>query len=87
MSLLLLGLASLGNDIDVYMQPLIEELKVLGYNGIKTFDESKNEVFAMHEALLWTISDFRAYAMLSSWSTKGELACPHYNEHTMCWWL
>ena len=27
-------------------------------------------------ALVWTISDFPAYAMLSRWSTAGELACP-----------
>ena len=26
--------------------------------------------------MLWTISDFPGYAMLSGWSTKGYLACP-----------
>ena len=36
----------------------------------------------MRVALLWTISDFPAYAMLSGWSTKGKLACPHCNYKT-----
>ncbi|KAL8117782.1 hypothetical protein AgCh_015615 [Apium graveolens] len=30
----------------------------------------------MKAALLWTINDFPALAMLSGWSTKGKLACP-----------
>ena len=36
----------------------------------------------MRAALLWTISDFPAYAMLSGWSTKGKLACPCCNYGT-----
>ncbi|XP_027915007.1 uncharacterized protein LOC114174367 [Vigna unguiculata] len=37
----------LGNDIDVYMQPLIAELKELWEKGVETYDASKNEVFMM----------------------------------------
>ena len=36
----------------------------------------------MHVALLWTINDFPTYGNLSSWSTKGYLACPVYNKDT-----
>ena len=36
----------------------------------------------MRAALLWTISDFPAYANLSGWSTKGRFACPHCNKKT-----
>lgn len=35
-----------GNDIDIYMQPLIEELLDL-WGGVRTYDVSKKEVFAM----------------------------------------
>lgn len=31
----------------------------------------------MRAALMWTISDFPAYTMLSGWSTAGKQACPH----------
>lgn len=41
----------------------------------------------IHADLLWMISDFPAYAVLLGWRTKGELSCPHCNEHDMCWWL
>ena len=49
-----------GDKIDVYMQPLIEELKELWNEGVSTFDASTNQMFQMYAALLWTISDFPA---------------------------
>ena len=36
----------------------------------------------MRAALLWTISDYPGYAMLSGWSTKGRLACANCNYDT-----
>jgi len=30
-----------GNDIDVYLEPLISELKELWFDGVQTFDYSK----------------------------------------------
>ncbi|CAM8965059.1 unnamed protein product [Rhodiola kirilowii] len=34
----------------------------------------------MRAALMWTISDFPAYGMLSGWSTQGKLGCPYCME-------
>ncbi|XP_058726059.1 uncharacterized protein LOC131597373 [Vicia villosa] len=82
LSLLILGPKSPGNDIDVYLQPLIEELKESWESGIETYDSSMNQTFQMRAALLWTISDYPAYAMLSRWSTKGKLACACCNYNT-----
>ncbi|XP_025640500.1 uncharacterized protein [Arachis hypogaea] len=87
MSLLIPGPCSPGKSIDVYLQPLIEELKVLWEVGVETYDASKNKTFQLHAALLWTISDFPAYAMLSGWSTKGKLACPCCNYDTSSCYL
>jgi hypothetical protein len=53
------------NVIDVYLQPLIDELKVLWYNGVQTYDAQKKQFFQLHAALVWTINDFPAYANLS----------------------
>ncbi|XP_019233591.1 PREDICTED: uncharacterized protein LOC109214156 [Nicotiana attenuata] len=79
LSLLIPGPRSPGNDIDVYLQSLIEELNVLWESGVETYDALRDQTFQMQAALLWTISDFPAYAMLSGWSTKGKLACPCCN--------
>ncbi|XP_062028692.1 uncharacterized protein LOC133744613 [Rosa rugosa] len=76
------GPKSPGNDIDVYLQPLIDELKMLWAEGVPTYDAFKKEVFQMRAALLWTINDFPAYAMLSGYSTKGSKACPTCGEET-----
>lgn len=87
LSVLIDGPKGPGDKIDVYLQPLIEELKELWNEGEQTFDASTNEMFQLHAALLWTISDFPAYANLSGWSTKGEYACPCCNVKTQSYWL
>jgi len=69
------------NYIDLYLQPLIEELKELWRLGIKTFGSYGNEVFYMH-AILWTISDFTGLGTLSGWNTHTGLASPRYNFDT-----
>lgn len=67
----------IGNDIDIYLQSLIIELKQLWtIQGITTFDAGMNESFSMRAVLMWIINDFPFYALISGWSTKGELACP-----------
>lgn len=52
MFLLIPGYASLGNDVDVYLHPLLEELKELWINGIDIYDHSRKETFWMRAALL-----------------------------------
>lgn len=82
LSLLIPGERAPGNDIDIYLQPLIDELKELWEEGVDTFDASSKTTFQMRATLLWTISDFPGYAVLSGWSTKGRLACPVCNVET-----
>ncbi|TYK13546.1 uncharacterized protein E5676_scaffold299G00220 [Cucumis melo var. makuwa] len=65
MSLLVPGPKSPGKEIDVYLQPLIDELKELWNNGVRTFDRTNEEYFRLHACLLWTINDFPAYGDLS----------------------
>ncbi|KAL8135872.1 hypothetical protein AgCh_010474 [Apium graveolens] len=73
---------SRGKNLDVYLRPLIDELKVLWKDGVQTWDVSIKTNFNLRAALMWTISDFPAYGMLSGWSTHGKLACPYCMEHT-----
>ncbi|KAL6331580.1 hypothetical protein AAG906_011520 [Vitis piasezkii] len=82
MSLLIPGPHAPGKDIDIYLRPLVDELKELWHDGVHTFDMSSGDYFRMHACLLWTIHDFPAYGNLSGWSTKGYKACPTCNEDT-----
>ena len=50
-----------GNNIDVYLQSQVEELKELWDVRVKMYDVSSKKSFQMHVALLWTINDFLAY--------------------------
>lgn len=45
-------------NIDIYLQPLIEDLKTLCRDGIVTFEVSKRSNFCLRAALMWKISDF-----------------------------
>ncbi|KAH7842869.1 hypothetical protein Vadar_009953 [Vaccinium darrowii] len=81
MSLLIPGPNQPGTNIDVYLRPLVDELKELWDNGVKTYDAFTEETFQMHAAVMWTINDFPAYGDLSGWRTKGYLACPTCNDN------
>jgi len=85
--MLIPGPKSPGKDIDVYLRPLILELKELWNNGVDTWDAVTRKNFTLHAILLWTINDFPAYAMLSGWSTKGKFACPYCHKDTEYLWL
>nr|GEW73103.1 transposase, Ptta/En/Spm [Tanacetum cinerariifolium] len=48
---------------------LIKELKTLWNDGVETYDAYRKNNFNMKATILWTVSDFHAYAMLSGRST------------------
>uniref|UniRef100_A0A803ND11 Transposase n=1 Tax=Chenopodium quinoa TaxID=63459 RepID=A0A803ND11_CHEQI len=87
LALLIPGPSSPGNDIDIYLQPLIKDLKDLWEFGLETYDASTNKRFDMHVALMTIVSDFPGYAMLSGWCTKGYLACPECHYKTYSEWF
>ncbi|XP_072075266.1 uncharacterized protein [Arachis hypogaea] len=78
LSMIIPGPKMPGNDIDVYLQPLIDELKQL-WGGVDTYDASEKKTFKMHAALMWTISDFPGLGNLSGWNMYGGRACPTCN--------
>nr|XP_025673255.1 uncharacterized protein LOC112772501 [Arachis hypogaea] len=59
---------TLDNDIDVYLQFLVDELKQL-WDGVETYDAKEGNTFKMCAALMWTISDFPGLENLSGWNT------------------
>lgn len=64
MSMIIPSLTSLGNNIDVYLQPLIEELNQLWENGVETYDVLLEQNFCLHATILWTINFFPTYVVL-----------------------
>ena len=76
------SLKSPGKNIDVFLRPLIEKLKELWRVRVNTYDVSRRQNFQMKVALLWTISDFPTYDILSGWSTHRTLSCPYCKERT-----
>ena len=76
LSLLITGPRQPRNDIDVYLEPLVDDLRRLWDEGVSVFDAHKNEMFTLHVALMWTINDFPAYGNLSGYKNKGHKACP-----------
>lgn len=81
MTLLIPGPKYSSNDINVYLQPMIE-LKELWEDGMNTYDAHLQSNFRMCSAIMWTINDFLAYGNLLGWSTKGKFACSYCHEDT-----
>ncbi|XP_076955180.1 uncharacterized protein LOC143629918 [Bidens hawaiensis] len=87
MSLLIQGPKQPGNDIDVYLSPLIDDLKTLWGIGVEVYDSYKKERFMLRAMIFCTISDFPAYGNLSGYTTKGKFACPVCEDKTTSKWL
>ncbi|KAL6218695.1 hypothetical protein ACLB2K_011905 [Fragaria x ananassa] len=86
LSLLIPGPKQPENDIDVYLQPLIDDLKLL-WDGVDMYDAYSKAMFNLRGILLWTINDFPAYGNLSGLTNKGEFACPVCGPETCSYWL
>jgi len=78
---------SLDQNIDVFLQSLIDELKQLWSSGTLDYDVFRKQNFLIKETLMWTINDFLAYKMVSSWRIHGKLACPYCMENNKAFTL
>lgn len=76
LTLLIPGPKQPENDIDVYLEPLVDDLKELWDNGVETYDAFSKSTFSLRVILMWTVNDFPAYGNLSCYITKGKAACP-----------
>ncbi|XP_010451825.1 PREDICTED: uncharacterized protein LOC104734009 [Camelina sativa] len=86
-TLLIPGPTQPGNNIDVYLEPLIEDLNHLWEKGELTYDAFSNTTFTLRAMLLWTIQDFLAYGNLAGCKVKGKIGCPVCGKHTDSLWL
>ncbi|CAN6565937.1 unnamed protein product [Malus baccata var. baccata] len=75
-----------GMSIDVYLRPLVDELKDLWTHGVRTYDKCIGKMFTLRAAVMWTVNDFPAYVIVSGWSTRGYMACPVCKEDVTSSW-
>ena len=63
LSLLISGPKQPRNNIDVFLEPLVDELKVTWDEGVRTYDAHSRSFFNMKAILMWVIHDFPAYGI------------------------
>jgi hypothetical protein len=80
------GLDNPGPQLNVMMQPLIEEMKQL-WVGVEAYDWHKKQKFNLMAAYLWSIHDFLAYGIFSGWCIHGNLTCPICGKDMDCFHL
>jgi len=82
LSMMILGPRQPENDIDVYLSPFIEDLRLLWDEGVEVFDAHEKANFNLRAMLFCTINDFLEYGNLSGYSVKGHHACSICEENT-----
>ncbi|XP_026409856.1 uncharacterized protein LOC113304952 [Papaver somniferum] len=87
LSLLIPGKKQPGRDIDIYLQPLIDDLIELWDNGVEFYDKFSKTMFNLKALLMRTINDFPSYGNLSGCTYKGKAACPLCGDNTLSNWL
>ena len=63
-----------GNDIDVFLEPLMEDMKILWEDGVKMMDASLKKEFTLNAIIFVTIIDYPGLFSLSG-HIKGKLGC------------
>nr|CAD40845.3 OSJNBa0086B14.16 [Oryza sativa Japonica Group] len=76
-----------GNDIDVFLEPIIDDFERLWNEGTRTWDAYAQEYFNLHAMLFCTINDYPALGNLSGQTVKGKWACSECMEETRSKWL
>ncbi|XP_074323278.1 uncharacterized protein LOC141660213 [Apium graveolens] len=77
-----------GNNIDIYLQPMIDDLKKLWKEGEPNmYDAYNKSFFTLKAVLMWTINDFPAYGNLSGCVNKGYKCCPVCGDDTVAKYL
>ncbi|KAK1664268.1 hypothetical protein QYE76_052427 [Lolium multiflorum] len=84
MSMLIQGPTQPGNDINMYLELLKEELETLwAEEGVDTWDAVAEEYFPLRAALITTVQDYLGYGYISCQVCHGHKACVRCMEETM----
>ncbi|XP_013646143.2 uncharacterized protein LOC106350852 [Brassica napus] len=87
LTMLIPGPTAPSNNIDVYLQPLIEDLHDLWTEGMEVYDSFKKESFTLRAMLMWSITDYPGLGTLAGCKVKGKQACNVCGKGTPHRWL
>jgi hypothetical protein len=87
LTLLIHGTKAPSNNIDVYLAPLINDLKDLSSDGIQVYDSFFKENFTLRAMLLWSINDYPTLGTLAGCKVKGKQTCNVCGKDTPFRWL
>ena len=76
-----------GKNMDVYMQPLKEELQQAWDEGFKTYDAASKKTFTMHVWYQYSMHDLPAYALFAGFCVHGKFGCPTCKAALQFHWL
>ncbi|XP_050915599.1 uncharacterized protein LOC127130673 [Lathyrus oleraceus] len=82
LSMMISGPRQPGNDINVYLSTLIEDLKNLWDRSVDVDDSYFGEKFKMRAILFYTFNEFPAYDNLVGYSLKGHKVFPICESNT-----
>jgi hypothetical protein len=74
LSILIQGPKQPGNDIDVFLEPLMEDMAKLWNEGVRVWDEFRRQYFTLKAMIFVTINDYPALFSLSG-QVKGKQGC------------
>jgi hypothetical protein len=66
MIMLIQGPKQLGNDINLYLQLLKDELDTLWDQGVNTWDVAAEDYFPLKAALIMMVQDYLGYGYIAS---------------------
>ncbi|GKD46900.1 putative transposon, En/Spm-like protein, partial [Tanacetum coccineum] len=73
-----------GNDIDVFLEPLVDDLHTLSETGVDTYDASIKDNFNLRAIVLWTIHDYPILGTLCGCPYSGFKGCIVCGKDTNC---
>jgi len=74
LTLLISGPVQPGVDMDVFLEPMMEEMKMLWEKGVQMLDEYRKDSFTLRAIIFVTINDYPALFILSG-QFKGKVGC------------
>jgi hypothetical protein len=74
LTILISGPTQPGVDMDVFLEPLMEDMKILWEIGVQMLDEYRKDSFTLNAIIFVTINNYPALFTLSS-QFKGKVGC------------
>jgi hypothetical protein len=84
LTILIQGTKKPGIDIDVFLEPLMEEMEKFWKHGVKMWDEYRRETFTLKAIIFVTIIDYSALFSLSGQKKRKNRLCSLFEWCNIC---